>query len=406
MKGLVRRLEDILFAHRVATLVVIGLFTAAMAFFAAQLRMEAGFEKQMPLGHEYIKTFQEYRDDLFGANRLTVVVRPRNGDVWTREALGRLYDVTQAVLFLPNVDRLGVQSLWTPNSYVNEITEDGFRAEPLIDGNITPPALDDAAIARIRKATGEGGFVGTLVSRDQRSAMITAELEERDRDGNKLDYVAYNRLLEQQIRAKFEDKDFEIQIIGFAKQVGDIADGASSVLAFCAAALLLTALAVYWYCHSLRFTVLPIVCSLTSLVWQFGTLRLLGYGLDPLAVLVPFLVFAIGVSHGVQQINFIVRELAHGRSRCRQRATASRACWCRVRSRSSRPRVVRDAGYRAIPMVRELAITASIGVGYKILTNLVMLPLAASCFRIPQDYGVRAMATRERARAGCAAWRA
>jgi hypothetical protein len=53
---------------------------------------------------------------------------------------------------------------------------------------------------------------------------------------------------------------------------------------------------------------------LTSLVWQFGTLRLLGFGLDPLAVLVPFLVFAIGVSHGVQQINFIVRELAHGKT--------------------------------------------------------------------------------------------
>jgi predicted RND superfamily exporter protein len=46
------------------------------------------------------------------------------------------------------------------------------------------------------------------------------------------------------------------------------------------------------------------LCSLVSLVWQFGTLQLLGYGLDPLAVLVPFLVFAIGVSHGVQQINY------------------------------------------------------------------------------------------------------
>ena len=37
-------------------------------------------------------------------------------------------------------------------------------------------------------------------------------------------------------------------------------------------------------------TVLPLVCSLASVVWQFGTLQLLGYGLDPLAVLVPFLV--------------------------------------------------------------------------------------------------------------------
>ena len=115
------------------------------------------------------------------------------------------------------------------------------------------------------------------------------------------------------MRAKFEDANYEIQIIGFAKQIGDIANGASSVLKFCAIALLLTALAVYWYCRSVRLTILPLTCSLVSLVWQFGTLHLLGYA-DPLGVLVPFLVFAIGVSHGVQQINFIVREISHGKS--------------------------------------------------------------------------------------------
>jgi predicted RND superfamily exporter protein len=386
-----------LFAHRAVTLALIAIFTAVMAYFAMQLRMEAGFEKQMPLGHEYIQTFREYQDDLFGANRLTIVVRPRKGTIWTKAALGRLYDVTQAVLFLPNVDRLGVQSLWTPNSYVNEITEEGFRAEPLIDGTVTPPALDDAVIERIRSATSDGGFVGTLVSRDQTSAMITAELEERDRDGKRLDYVTYNRLLEKQLRERFEDKDFEIQIIGFAKQIGDIANGASSVLAFCAMALLLTALAVYWYCHSVRFTILPIVCSLTSLVWQFGTLKLLGYGLDPLAVLVPFLVFAIGVSHGVQQINFIVRELAHGASPMQ----AARNSFTGLLIPGTLALVTAFVSFVTllivpIPMVRELAITASIGVGYKILTNLVMLPLVASCFHFSQAYGARAMATRER----------
>ena len=144
--------------------------------------------------------------------------------------------------------------------------------------------------------------------------MITAELNEIDREGKKLDYVAYNRMLEETIRKKFEDDKFEIQIIGFAKQIGDIADGAAGVLDFCGIALLLTAWRSTGTAAPYRFTLLPIACSLTSLVWQFGTLRLLGYGLDPLAVLVPFLVFAIGVSHGVQQINFIVRGLAHGKT--------------------------------------------------------------------------------------------
>ncbi len=395
-----RALEGALFGIRRSLLAVLLGFTAVMGWFALQLHMDAGFEKQMPVGHEYIETFRTYRDDVLGANRITVVVKAREGTIWNAPALTRLYEVTQAVMFLPNVSRLGVQSLWTPNSFVNEITEDGFRAEPIIDGTVTPERLDAETIGNIQRATSQGGYVGTLVSRDQTSAMITAELNEIDADGNKIDYVAYNHLLEEQIRSKFEDARFEIQIIGFAKQIGDIADGAQGVLVFCAVALLLTALAVYWYCHSVRLTLLPVLCSLTSLIWQFGTLRLLGYGLDPLAVLVPFLVFAIGVSHGVQQINFIVREIALGKST----EEAARLSFSGLLVPGTLALVTAFVSFVTlvlipIPMVRELAITASIGVAYKILTNLVMLPLAASLFHFTKDYAEKAMTKREK-RAG------
>ncbi|UQO37824.1 efflux RND transporter permease subunit [Burkholderia cepacia] len=396
---LVSSLERLFFGHRAIMLAVIGAFTAVMAVFAVQLRMDAGFEKQMPIGHEYIRTFQQYRNDLLGANRVTVVVRARKGSIWTPDGLTRLYKVTQAVTYLPNVDRIGVRSLWTPNAYVNEITDEGFRAEPLISGNITPDQLTPEIVTKIRRATTLGGYVGTLVSHNEDSAMITAELNERDRTGKVLDYVAFNRLLEQQIRQPFEDAGYEIQVIGFAKQIGDIADGATAVLGFCGIALLLTALAVYWYCHSVRFTVLLIVCSLTSLVWQFGTLKLLGFGLDPLAVLVPFLVFAIGVSHGVQQVNFIVREISHGHSSYE----AARRSFSGLLIPGVLALITAFVSFITlllipIPMVRELAITASLGVAFKIVTNLILLPVAASCFNFSKTYADKSL-TRAQQRA-------
>lgn len=392
----VLRIEELVFRRRGALLALLAVFTVAMGWFALQLRMEAGFDKQMPQGHEYIETFRTYRDDVLGANRLNIVVKARSGTVWTPAALKRLYEVTQAVTYLPNVERLGVQSLWTPNSFVNEITEEGFRADPLIDGTTTPDELKPEVIAAIRSATRQGGYVGTLVSRDETSAMVTAELIEFDAGGKKLDYVAYNHQLEQQIRARYEDRDFEIQIIGFAKQIGDIADGAQSVLRFCAVALVLTALAVFWYCHSVRFTLLPIVCSLTSLVWQFGALRLLGFGLDPLGVLVPFLVFAIGVSHGVQQINYIVRQIAAGQpafDACRQSFSG-------LLVPGTLALVTALVSFVTlllvpIPMVRELSIAASLGVAFKIVTNLVMLPVAASYFGVDKAFAEKAVTKRE-----------
>ncbi|MDR2239063.1 MAG: MMPL family transporter [Zoogloeaceae bacterium] len=393
---IIRGAEHVLFRFRKPVLAALLAFTAVMGFFALQLKMDAGFEKQMPIGHEYIETFQKYRGDVLGANRLIIVVKARKGSIWTKAGLARLYDATQAVMFLPNVSRLGVQSLWTPNSFVNEITEEGFRADPVIPGTVTPEQLDADIIAAIQRAANQGGFVGTLVGRDQTSAMITAELNEFGVDGAKIDYVDYNHILEEKLR-KLEDADFEIQIIGFAKQIGDIADGATGVFEFCLAALLLTALAVYWYCHSVRLTLLPVLCSLTSLVWQFGALKLLGYGLDPLAVLVPFLVFAIGVSHGVQQINYIVREISHGRST----DEAARASFTGLLIPGTLALVTAFVSFITlilipIPMVRELAITASIGVAFKIATNLVMLPLAASLCTFTREYADKAMLKREK----------
>lgn len=387
-----RTIEELVFRWRLPILAALLLLTAAMGWFAWQLRMDAGFEKQMPASHEYVQTFQQYRNDVLGANRLNVVLKARKGTIWTKAGLARLNDVTQAVMFLPNINRLGVQSLWTPNTYVNEITEEGFRADPVIPGTVTPASLDAATIAQVKQAALNGGFVGTLVSKGQDSAMVVAEISEFDAQGNKVDYVAYNRLLERQVRMKFEDADFEVQIIGFAKQIGDVADGAAGVVRFCIVALILTTLAVYWYCRSIPFTLLPVFCSLVSLVWQFGTLRLMGYGLDPLAVLVPFLVFAIGVSHGVQQINYIIRGIAAGHD-CEHAAKASfrgllvPGVLALLTAFVSFVTLV----LIPIPMVKELAITASIGVAYKIVTNLVMLPLAASLLKVGPRYARHAM---------------
>jgi len=390
-------LERFVFGRRLLVLTVLAAFTLLMGFFALQLRMTAGFEKQMPVGHEYVKTFEQYRSQLFGANRLTIAVRSIDGTIWTKQGLTRLYDVTQAIMSMPNVDRVGVQSLWTSNTWINDITPEGFKIERLIPDTVEPASLTPEVIETIRRTTTRGDFDGTLVARDQSSALVTAELNEYDKNDVRLDYIAYNRMLNERIRGKYEDAHYRIEIIGFAKQVGEIADGAQAVLTFCGIALLLVAAAVYWYCRSIRFTVLPIVCSLASLVWQFGTLHLLGFGLDPLAILVPFLVFSIGVSHGVQQINYIVREIAHGKSTF----DAARASFSGLLVPGTLALVTAFVSFITlilipIPMVRELAVTAAIGVGYKIVTNLVMLPVAASYCHFDRAFAERAMLERER----------
>ncbi|MFP3942863.1 MAG: efflux RND transporter permease subunit [Alphaproteobacteria bacterium] len=394
---MVKFLEWLVFKLR--SVILLGLLglTVWTGYHAVQLKIDAGFEKLLPASHPYIATFQEYRDQLFGANRIIVVLKAREGTIWNKEFISRLKDLTDEIFFLPGIDRRTVTSLWTPNTRYFEITEEGFRADDVIPGTVTAESLTPDAIEQIQNNVIRGGYVGHLVANDFTSAMITAELIERDpRTGEKVNYRELGVLMEQKLRDRFEDDEFSVHIIGFAKNISSIIGKADNVVGFFVVAFLLTALAVYWYARSLILTFLPLLCSLVSLIWQFGLLHVLGFGLDPLAILVPFLVFAIGVSHGVQQINLISKEIESGKTANQ----AARSSFTGLLIPGSMALTTDLVGFGTlyfvdIPMIKELAITASIGVALKIVTNLIMLPLLVSYFKFDEGYVGRVHRARE-----------
>jgi predicted RND superfamily exporter protein len=393
----IHTLESFVFRHRAVILGLLALLTVGMGHQASQLRMDAAFRKQLPLGHEYIDTFLQYQDQLFGADRVIVALRAREGDIWTVDYLRTLSELSEEVFFLPGIDRRTVTSLWTPNTRYIEITEDGMRSTDVIGGDITPENLTEEDVEAIRARVIHGGHVGRLVAEDHTASLVLANVLDVDPlSAEKLDYLELAERLETDVRQRFENDRYAVHILGFVKQMGDIADGAKSAFSFFFLAFVLTALAVYAYSRSWSLTLLALFCSLTSVVWQFGTLHLMGYGLDPLAILVPFLVFAIGVSHGVQQINLISKRVAAGATS----EEAARASFSGLLIPGSMALVTDLIGFGTlvlipIPMIQELGITATIGVAFKIITNLVMLPLLASYLHFDPAFAARSNGARE-----------
>lgn len=380
--------EFVVFRTRALILLALAIFTLAMGYYAVQLRMEAGFLKQVPTGHEYVQTFLKYENEVPGANLVLVAVKVREGTIWNADFMRRLQAVTEELTFLPGVRRTTVRSLWSTTTRVTENTEDGINAYPVIPEGVTVTTITDADVETIRDRALNGKHEGFLVSNDHRAALVMAELQEVDPlTREELDYLDLAAKLETQIRQKFEDENIEIQIVGFAKFIGDIADGASDVMIFFILAFVLTTLAVFIYSRSIQLTFLAVFCSLVSLIWQFGLLYLMGRGLDPLAVLVPFLVYAIGVSHGVQQINLIGSELSEGKSA----DEAARTTFRRLLVPGSLALITDLVGFGTlylipIEVIQDLAIMAGLGVALKIVTNLIMLPLVASYLPADKDY--------------------
>ncbi len=415
-------LEEIVFRHRAALLAVLGVVTAVAVGFAAQLRIEAGFTEQLPTDHEYVRTFLEYREEFSGVNRVIVVLRSRNGDIWNPAFLARLERLTEAVLFLPGVDRRTVTSLWTPNTMYFEITEEGVQADNVVPAHVLPDTMGPDDVTRVRDNAIKGGFVGRLVATDHSAAMVTAELLDVDpRTEEQLDYLALAARIESEVRGPFEDDAHAVHVIGFVAMIGEIAKAiwpgtapervtldwavssarqvmtTGNTLTFFLLAFVLTAAAVYFYSRSAILTGLALFCSLVSVAWQFAVIYLLGLGLDPLAILVPFLVFAIGVSHGVQQLNLISREVCRGADP----ATAARRSFRGLLLPGSMALVTDLVGFGMlllipIGMIQELAIVACIGVAFQIVTNLVLLPVLSSFFRLDAGYVARADRARRR----------
>ena len=394
-----RRVADVLFSIRPLVLLVFLIGTVVMAFFLVQLRVDAGFHKQLPLDHKFMQTFMEYEREFGGANRVMVALMAEDGDMFTDEFFERFEDITNRVFFVPGVDRASVRSIFTPNVRFVEIIEDGFAGGNVIPADFAPSRQ---AFEIVRSNIVASGELGRLVAEDFSGALVQANLLEIDPStGEVLDYQDVASRLES-IRTDFEGEGYTVHIIGFAKVVGDIADGARGVVAYFGVAFVITALLLFMYSRSISLTVLPLVCSVTAVIWQLGLLSILGFGMDPMNILTPFLVFAIGVSHGVQMISgWNAEKLFAGHSPVGlaqdghrledipviSSLEASKRTFARLLAPGSIALISDTIGFLTILLIniriiQELAITASIGVAVIIFTNLLLLPILLSYVRL------------------------
>jgi len=379
-QGMVGKVSYWIFHQRKALLALFILITVALGYSATHLKVEAGFFKMIPLHHEYMKTFLDYQKDFGGANKVLVAVKSNKGEIFTPEAMAILRKVSDEVFFINGVERSSVTSLFTSNVRYTEVVEDGFTGGNLVDSSY---AGTPQQVAQARERTLKSDWVGRIVSNDLSSAMVVANLQETDPStGKRLDLQQVANTLEK-IRQDNQNPDISIHIIGFAKSIGDIAEGASGVLVFFIIAFVISALLLYWYCGSLMLTGWALICAMVPVVWLLGLLPLLKLTLDPMSILVPFLIFSIGVSHAVQMTNAWKLETLNGADG----VTASRNCFQKLFVPGAVALLANALGFIVIAlvdieMVRELAITATLGVSVMIVTNKMLLPILLSFMRL------------------------
>jgi predicted RND superfamily exporter protein len=369
-------IERLLFNHRLLVVIACALLTILLGWQATKLTINASFEKTIPTNHPYIANYLQYQNELTGlGNAVRIAVDNPKGSIYDAAYLETLRKLSEEVFLVPGVARNQMKSLWTPTTRWVGVTEDGLEGGPVIPDGYDGGA---ASLAQLQANIARSGEIGQLVAFNGSSSVIYVPLLAKDSDGKVLDYGQFAQKLEA-LRVKYETQGVTIHITGFAKLVGDLIDGVRAVLLFFAIAVAIATAMVYWYTRCTRSTTLVVLASLVAVVWQLGVLPLLGYALDPYSILVPFLVFAIGMSHGAQKMNGIMQDVGRGM----HKLVAARFTFRRLFLAGLTALLADAVGFAVlstidIAVIRELAIAASLGVAMLIFTNLILLPIMLS----------------------------
>ena len=447
MEGFVNRCSELLLGWRRPLSALFTVVTLLFVWSATHVRLDPGFLKLIPIKHPYMQTMMEYMKDFSGANTMLVNLRWKGeGDIYNPEFMEAMRKANDDVFFIPGINRVLVSSIYTPNTYYIEITEDGFKGEPVVPAKFSgqPEELD-----RVRHNVKLSGQIGLLVSNDAKSALIRANLQDYDpdkpQDQQRVDYWEVQSKLED-IRGRFENPkkyvyrlkadqpplkagdvvaegyvdhgvlklmqtfkaqytpegadapqlipvsgsdvdvevvdnpdynpNIEVNIIGFARLLGDVIKGLLGVFGFFALAFLITVALLYGYSRSWKLTGVALAVALLPVLWLLGTLPLIGFGVDPMSILVPFLIFSIGVSHAVQMTSAWRHEVVAGADAVQ----ASHAAFRKLFIPGAVALLTNALGFAVImfidiPIVHELGITACIGVLLMIVTNKMILPI-------------------------------
>ena len=383
-------LERLLFNNRPWILLVCLLATVFFAIEATHTRLNASYAKMIPTHQAFIVNFIHHQNELQSqGNAIRIVVVANQGSIVNAHYLDVLQHINDEVYLLPGVDRGHMTSLWTSATRWLAITPDGLAGGPVIaesyDGS-------PAQLAVVKQNIENTGQIGDLVSADFKSSSIYLPLlENNNLTGKPLDYGQLARELNQ-IRIKYSSQGVTLHIVGFAMVVGDMINGITEILAFFAGSILIATAILYWYTRCVRSTALVVIASLVAVTWQMGLLPLLGFDLNPYSVLVPFLVFAIGMSHGAQKMNGVMQDIGRGT----HPLIAARYTFRRL-FLAGFAALTCDAASFAVLMtikiaaIRELAIIASLGVAILIFTNLIMLPMLLSYTGVGKAAAIRSL---------------
>jgi len=372
------RLMDWCVSHRKAALGMLILITAVMGFFAARVEIKTVFADLLPQNHPFVQVNNRFKQVYGGSNMVSIMVEVENGDIFDPAVLAKIKKVTEEAAQTPGADQFQVTSI--ASKKLKDITSstEGIKTSPLMFPGLPRNAEE---ISQLKKAITNNPLVyGAYVSRDFKAALITVDFYDHLVDYRAI-FTHLTRVVEEHQRA-----GTHIRVVGDPMLYGWVIHyfGETTKL-FIGAVLALLGI-LFLIARTWHGTLIPVIAAAMSAVWAIGFSGLLGYNLDPLVVVVAFLITALAISNSIQIVQRFDHNLAHG---IEQTPLDSGRASLKKLFRPAMLAVVADAGcmivvaLTPIPLLQKIAIIGGFWVLSLAVCAVVLPALLVTCTRRP-----------------------
>src|SRR5712691_880449 len=268
-----------LIRNRLPVAIITGIFTAFMAYRTFQIEMSTAFNDLLPYRHPFVQVHFKFATQFGGANNVNVMLKVEKGDVFNREALKKIYDMTQAMDRITGVNHDQIASIGHRTTRYLAVLGGTIATPPVMR---RPPKTDEE-VEEIKKICYNTESVyGQLVALNGKALLIKANFIE-----GRLDYKRIFEEIDRTVKEPFETSDNEVWIAGEPRLYGWIYHYAAEVYYIFIACTVFCWLLFYFYFHDWRGALRPTITGVSSALWGMGAQALMGFSMDPLSLVIP-----------------------------------------------------------------------------------------------------------------------
>jgi uncharacterized protein len=292
-KRLLYWLGDKLIEYRHPVSIVVLVVTGLFAYWAFQLHLVTSFSELLPQNHPYIKIHNRFSGTFGGANNIMVMLEVKDGNIFNPKTLNKIWNMTEGMDKVYGVNHNQIDSIAHRTVRYLKVAAGGtMRAQPVM---LEPVKTQEEAASIRRIVHNAENIYGLLVSLDDKAALIRANFIE-----GRLDYKRIFKEVNQLVVDPYGDSNTEIYVAGEPRLYGWVYHYAGDVFFILVITYCIEWVLRWMYFHDWRGALRPTITGVIAAFWGLGFIHLIGLALDPLMLVIPFLITARAVSHAIQ----------------------------------------------------------------------------------------------------------